>query len=234
MNLLDKLKTLVQSTVSDAVQDLLGENDDRRDAAAQKPMQRVSTNDAGNTEKLLKQADKRLATLREDLADAVAREKRAEQSWQAVGANARKLSDEMDTLLKADKGDQKSLDEAGAKLQQAKLAEKQVADAERDVQRYEQLSAKLRQEMALLEAQLNEVRRKLNQTADREVSVGVAEQTQQAAQEQRKVIENVEPELKAKEEQVAKREDNVEAKDELDSSRMADVLKRMREQKENK
>lgn len=220
MNLLDKLKTLVQSTVSDAVQDLLGE--DTRDRTA-----KIS---APDTEKLLKQADKRLAKLREDLADAVAREKRAEQSWQAAGANARKLNDEMDALLKADK-----TDDARAKLQQAKLAEKQVTDTERDAQRYEQLSAKLRQEMALLEAQLNEVRRKLNQTAEREASVNVAEQTQQVAKEQRKEIEKVEPELKAKEEEdAAKREDNVEAKDELDSSRMADVLKRMREQKEGK
>jgi phage shock protein A len=225
MNLLDKLKILVQSTVSDAVQDLLGED------TATKQTTRTPTAD---TEKLLKQADKRLAKLREDLADAVAREKRAEQSWREAGANARKLNDEVDALIKADKGDQRSLDDARAKLQQAKLAEKQVNDLERDVQRYEQLSARLRQEMALLEEQLNEVRRRLNQAEEREANVVIAEQNQQAAKEQRKAAEKAEPELKAKEEEVAKREDNVEARDELDSSRMADVLKRMREQKEQK
>jgi phage shock protein A len=225
MNLLDKLKMLVQSTVSDAVQDLLGEE------ATTKQPSRIPTTD---TEKLLKQADKRLAKLREDLADAVAREKRAEQSWQAAGTNARKLNDEVDALIKADKGGPRSLDDARAKLQQAKVAEKQVNDLERDVQRYEQLSARLRQEMALLEEQLNEVRRRLNQTEEREASVAVAEQNQQAAKEQRKAAEKAEPELTANEEEVAKREDNVEARDELDSSRMADVLKRMREQKKQK
>jgi phage shock protein A len=222
MNLLDKLKTLVQSTVNDAVQDLLGEGE----ARTQLPNRRIS---APDTEKLLKQADKRLAKLREDLADAVAREKRAEQSWQAAGANARKLNDEVDALIKADKAD-----DARARLQQTKLAEKQVNDLERDVQRYEQLSARLRQEMALLEEQLNEVRRRLNQTDEREANVTIAEQNQQAAKEQRKAAAKAEPELKAKEEEAAKREDNVEAKDELDSSRMADVLKRLKEQKEVK
>ena len=218
MNLLDKLKTLVHSTVSDAVQDLLGEDGGRS---------RASTANMPDTEKLLKQADKRLSKLRDDLADAVARAKRAEQSWQDAGANARKLNVEIDALLKADK-----TDDARLKLQQAKLAEKQVNDLERDAQRYEALSAKLRQEMALLEEQLNAVRRKLNQTEKREANATVGEQTQPVAQMQNKDTAKMEPELKVKEEQVAKREDNIEAKDELDSSRMADVLKRMKEQKD--
>lgn len=114
------------------------------------------------------------------------------------------------------------------------LAEKQVNDLEREVQRYEQLSARLRQEMALLDEQLNDVRRKLNQPEERKAEASVTEQTQQAPKAHPKEAKTVEPELKTKEEPGAKREDKLEAKVELDSSRMADVLKRMREQKEQK
>lgn len=225
MNLMDRLKLLVQSTVQGAVRgavdDLLGEGEPQRTT------QRIQPVAGPDTEKLLKQADKRLVKLRDELATALAREKRAEAAWQAAGERSRSLSNEVDALLRADK-----TDAARDKLAQVKQADIDVMALEKSLRQYAELSTRLKQEMDELEAQLNAVRRRLNQVDEREGHAELTEQQQQAQKANVNAAQKATTEIEQREEQVAKREDQIAAKGEVtDTERMADILKRLKDKK---
>ena len=221
MNLMDRLKLLVQSTVHGAVDDLLGEGEPRR------ATQRIQPVAGPDTEKLLKQADKRLVKLRDELATALAREKRAEVAWQAAGEKSRSLSSEVDALLRADK-----TDAARDKLAQVKQVDVDVAALEKSLRQYGELSTRLKQEMDELEAQLNAVRRRINQVDEREGHAQQSEQQQQAQKANVNAAQKATTEIEQREEQVAKREDQIAAKGEVtDNERMADILKRLKDKK---
>lgn len=231
MNLLDRLKLLVQSTVNEAVHDLVGDDQRRSDTRKGSTTDRsVNSASTANTEKLLRQADQRIEKLRDDLAGTVAQEKRAEPAWREAGAKAAQLNSEVDALLRNNQGD-----DARARLQQAQSAARQAADLEQELQRLATLSVQLRQEIEGLEGQLGQIRRRMQQAGGREGQANSAVQTQQPRPAQQQDTAPVEQTVQALEEQVAPHEDTSDAKANvdggLDSSRMADVLKKLQEQR---
>ncbi len=224
MNLLDRLKLLVQSTVTGAVEDLIG-GDSRRSTSSP-----IST---GDTDRLLRQADKRLETLRDRLASTVAREKRAEHAWREAGAKAMDLNSEVDALLRNNQSD-----DARARLQQAQRAAEQTAELEQELQRFAKMSVQLREEIAVLEDQLGQIRQRVKQAGEHQSPVEVVAPVPQTQQAQRKENPQVEPAVQARPEHIASPEDKQtagaeveEAVDAMDSSRMADVLKKLQEQR---
>ena len=219
MNLIDRLKLLVQSTVHGAVDDLFGEGD----APQARSTERAMPIAGPDTAKLLKQADARLARMHEDLAQALAREKRAEVAWQTAKSKAQTLSDEVDTLLKANQ-----TDAAREALAKSKAADADVATLEKSLQQYHDLTTRLKQEMDALEGQLKQVRERLHQAGEREAHADLATQHQQAQQTQSDVAKHATTELDAREEQVAQREDQIAAKDDIvDTKRMEDIIRRL-------
>lgn len=253
MKLLDRLKLLVQSTVndtlagatdalSDVVHDLVGEDSTatRRETRATR-VTRVNTAD---TDKLIRQADQRVEKLRDDLAGTVAREKRTEQAWREAGTKANQLNAEVDALLR-----ENQTDAARAKLQQAQRAAQEVADLERELQRFAQMSVQLRDEIEALETQLSQIRQRMQRAGEREANADLTDQRQQDRQAQRKdqdQMAQAEQTIRTREERVAQREDQHDARQEvdqtsgpageagMDSSRMADVLKKLQEQRNAK
>lgn len=213
MNLLDRLKLLVQSTVHGAVDDLFGEGESKPDRSA-----------APDTDKLLKQADQRLARLHNDLAQAVAREKRAEAAWQAANAKSRALNSEVDALLKADQ-----TDAAREKLAQLKRADADVATLDKSLRQYAGLTTRLKQEMDELETHIKQVRERLQRVDEHEAHADLSEQRQQTQKAQTSATEQSTVELETCEEQVAQREDQIAAHDDvIDAGRMADIIKRLK------
>jgi phage shock protein A len=170
---------------------------------------------------LLKTAQQRTSRLDDQLAQAVAREKRAEQAWRDGLARVNALEVEVDAAVRA--GQDEVARAKLAQLNQAQIKAQQFSDSWHT---YAAASEKLRIEIQDLHAQLDEARRRLQQVGEREGSAGGQEDLQHVQREQRKDAAQVGDELKAREEQVARREDDVAAREELDQSRIADLLKK--------
>ena len=77
-----------------------------------------------------------------------------------------------------------------------------------------------------LQATLDKTRKRLNQVQGRETKAASIEQTQDVKKAARKADDEVKQVIDEREEAVAKREDQVAARDELDNTRIADVLKK--------
>jgi phage shock protein A len=202
MDLLNKLSTAIRS----AAHDLFGEEpppaEDR--AAA-----------------LLKTAQQRVDRLNGQLAQAVAREKRAEQDWRDGQARVTALGAEIDAAVRAGQDDA-----ARAKLAQlnpAQIKAQQLSDSWRA---YATTSEKLRIEIQDLQAQLAEARKRLERAGERDSNAGGMEDLQQARREGRKDAAQVHEEVTSREEQAARREDDATAREELDQTRIADLLKK--------
>ncbi len=202
MDLLNRLSLALRSTVNDLFAEEPPAPEDR-------------------AARLLKTAEQRVAKLNEQLAQAVAREKRAEQDWRDARARADALEAEVNAAVR-DRQDEV----ARAKLAQLNQAQTKLLQLNDSWKSYAATSEKLRIEMQDLQAQLGEARRRLQQVGDREGNAGGMEDLQQTRREQRKESEQVREELKAREEQTARREDNVAAREELDRTRIADLLKK--------
>ena len=217
MNLLNRLSTAIRA----AAHDLFAEE-------APAPEDRAAS--------LLKTAQQRTDRLNEQLAQAVAREKRAEQAWRDALAQANALEAEVNAAVQSGQDDVAraklaQLNQAQIKTQQ--LNDRWLNDAS--------TSEKLRLEIQALQAQLGEARRRLDQVGDRAGNAGGMEDLQRIRREQRHDTTQVHHELKTREEQTARREDDIAAREELDQSRsdpteldqtrIADLLKKRNTEK---
>jgi phage shock protein A len=200
MNLLDRLKLLVESSVNAAAENALEVG---RNAAARatKP----------SADKLLGQADKRLAKLRDDLAASLAREKKAEQKWHDALSASRKLDDEVDLFLREEKNE-----EARAKLAQSKKLQAEATRFEREMQRHAAFSARLEQEIDELDRQLNAIRERIapskEPTANTPETTATKTNASAPAVVEKKSDENAQTPNQA-----------------TDTSRMADLLRKAKE-----
>lgn len=202
MDLLNRLSTAIRA----AAHDLFSEE-------APAPEDRAAA--------LLKNAQKRADRLNEQLAQAVAREKRAEQAWRDGLARATALEAEVDAAVRAGQDDTARV--KLAQLNPAQVKAQQLSDSWRA---YAATSEKLRIEIQDLQAQLGEARRRLEHVGERESNAGGLEDLQRTRREQRKETAQVRDELETREEQTARREDDAAAHEELDQTRIADLLKK--------
>ena len=84
----------------------------------------------------------------------------------------------------------------------------------------------MKTEIADLQKTLDKTRKRLNQVQGRESKAATVEQVQDTKKAQRKADDEVKQVIGEREEAVAKREDAAAARDELDNTRIADVLKK--------
>ena len=209
MDLLNRLSVAIRA----AAHDLFGEEEPPRDAAS-------------HSATLLKTAQQRVNKLNEQLAQAVAREKRAEQAWREASVQASTLEDEVNAAVRAGQDEV-----ARAKLAQLNQAQIKVQQLNDNWRGYASSSEKLRIEIQDLQAQLGEARRRLNQVGERENNAAGMEDLQRTRREQRAETAQAHEELKSREEQAAQREDHIAAREELDQTRIADLLKKRDEGK---
>ena len=202
MDLLNRLSLAIRSTVND----LFAEE-------APAPEDRAA--------RLLKTAEQRTAKLNEQLALAVAREKRAEQDWRDARTRADALEAEVNAAVR---NGQDEL--ARAKLTQLNQAQTKLLQLNDSWKSYAASSEKLRIEIQGLQAELADAHRRLQQVNEHEGNASGMENLQRARREQRKETAQVQDELKTREEQTARHEDNVAAREDLDQARLADPLKK--------
>jgi len=209
MKLLDSLALAVRT----AARDLFGEEDE-------------SPNEASRPATLLKTAQARLDALNEQLAQAVAREKRAEQAWQDAVAQASVLDDEVNAAVRAGQDDM-----ARFKLAQLKQAKDAAQKFSITWQGFAVTSEKLRIEIQDMQAQLAEARRRMTQIGERENNAIAMEGLHRIRREQRAETTQVRARaaLQTRDEQAAQREDNIAAREELDQARIVDLLKKRKE-----
>jgi phage shock protein A len=202
MNLLNRLSLALRAAASDLFSE---EAPAPQDKAAQ----------------LLRTAQQRVDKLNEQLAQAVAREKRAEQDWRTARAGVEALEAEVDAAVRAHQDETARL-----KLAQVNQAQNKLQQLSDSWKAYAASSEKLRIEMQDLHTQLAAAQQRLQQLGEREGNAGGMETLQQARREQRNEAAQVHQELAAREEQTARREDHIAAREELDQTRIADLLKK--------
>ncbi len=88
------------------------------------------------------------------------------------------------------------------------------------------LAERLKKEITDLQKTLDETRKRLNQIKGREAATSSIEQTHETKKAQRKDDSETKQVLNERDEEVANREDIITTRDELDNTRIADVLKK--------
>jgi phage shock protein A len=198
MKLIRKVKIALRS----AVHDLIGEDEFTPE---------------GEEAALLSAGQKRLEQLRQKIAPATAREKRAQLEQRRALAESQALNKAADDALIAGRDDL-----AAEKLRQAKLAEARAAEAGERHKHYDQATAALRAEISQLEANLENLRRHYSTLPDREASVETVEHVQTLRREQRTDSRALRDDLEARKERLARREDHAAAREEVDKSGLPD------------
>ena len=182
-----------------AARDLLSEDDQTVDATADRATA------------LLDAANARLNVLRDELAQAIAREKRLEAEWRTAQTQADALNEAVDALLRAN-------DDEAARNQIEPASRAQVK-ADELGERYQaagRTTARLRDEVRSLQGQVDEARHQQEQVWLRENSAESLEKLNQLKREQRKDTRTLNDDLAARRETVARREDRLAARDDLD------------------
>ena len=152
---------------------------------------------------LLDTAQARLNVLRDELATAIAREKRAEIEWHEAVAQASALDTGVDAALRAGQ------DEAAR-------AQIKADDLSEHYQACQRVSARLREEVMALQDEIDETQERYTHLTDRERNTQSLEQLNQLRRDQRKDTRALHSELDEHKEQVAKREDHAAARDEVE------------------
>ncbi len=197
MKLFDRLSIALRN----AAHDLFGEEDQ-------------APTEASHPDALLDAARRRMEVLTEQLAQAIAREKRAEQAWQSATAQADVIEDEVNTAIRA--GDDNEARARLAALKQAQAKAQALAASHHD---FAATSEKLRVEIQALQAQLAGARRQIDLLAERDNNATDMEDLQRLRREQRGETVQVHQELAARAESTAQREDRLVAREELDTRR---------------
>ncbi len=194
MKWFDRILTALRS----AARDLISEDDevegDRLDA-------------------LLEAGQTRLTVLRDELAQAVAREKRAEIEWHAAWDQANALDGHVDQALRAGQDDLARL-----QIEQASRAQVKADELGEHYQACVRVTTRLREEVNALQAQLHDVIQRQAQLSDRESSATSLEQMNRLKREQRRAASDLKRELEDRAREVSKREDYLAAREELQRS----------------
>jgi phage shock protein A len=160
---------------------------------------------------LIDAAQTRLTVLRDELAQAVAREKRAEIEWRAAWEQANALDTNVDNALRAGQDDL-----AKVHIEQASRAQVKADELSEHYQACVRVTTRLRDEVNALQAQLDDVIRRQTQLTDREQSATSLEQINRLKREQRRAASDLKRELEDRAREVAKREDYLAAREEIE------------------
>ncbi len=195
MKWFDRILTALRS----AARDLISEDDEIEG-------DRVDT--------LIDAAQTRLAVLRDELAHAVAREKRAEIEWRAAWDQANALDTNVDNALRAGQDDL-----ARMHIEQASRAQVKADELSEHYQACVRVTTRLREEVNALQTQLNDVIQRQTQLSDREGSADSLEQINRLKREQRRAASELKRDLEDRARQVSKREDYLAAREEIERTR---------------
>uniref|UniRef100_UPI00404A00CC hypothetical protein n=1 Tax=Candidatus Roseilinea sp. TaxID=2838777 RepID=UPI00404A00CC len=198
MNLFERISLVVRAVASQTARSV--------SYAGQPP-----TASEDRTAHLLELAEKRLKRLNALLAEAVAREQRADRDWQAAAARAGALDAEVDAAVSGQQDET-----ARARLEQLRRAQAKAIAAERTYRDYAAATEKLRIEIQDAQAQLDAARREYQQRAGNAGNVPPpqSDTAMQAAQR----------EESRQRQAPAEAESDIE--DSLDQTRIADLLSR--------
>jgi phage shock protein A len=195
MKWFDRILTALRS----AARDLISEDDEIEG-------DRVDT--------LIDAAQTRLTVLRDELAQAVAREKRAEIEWRAAWDQANALDTHVDNALRTGQDDL-----ARAHIEQASRAQVKADELSEHYQACVRVTTRLREEVSALQTQLDDVIRRQTQLTDREQSATSLEQINRLKREQRRAASDLKRDLEDRARQVSKREDYLAAREEIERTR---------------
>ena len=195
MKWFDRILTALRS----AARDLISEDDEIEG-------DRVDT--------LVEAAQTRLQVLRDELAQAVAREKRAEIEWHAAWDQANALDTNVDNALRAGQDDL-----ARAHIEQASRAQVKADELSEHYQACVRVTTRLREEVNALQAQLEDVLQRQTQLSDREHGADSLDQVNRLKREQRRAAADLKRDLEERARQVSKREDYLAAREEIEHSK---------------
>jgi phage shock protein A len=165
-------------------------------------------------ETLIDAAQTRLTVLRDELAQAVAREKRSEIEWRAAWDQANTLDSLVDTALRAGQDDL-----AKVHIEQASRTQVKADELSEHYQACVRVTTRLREDVNALQTQLDDVIRRQTQLIDREQSATSQEQIIRLKREQRRAASDLKRELEDRAREVARREDYLAAREELERTR---------------
>ncbi len=160
---------------------------------------------------LIDAAQTRLNVLRDELAQAVAREKRAELEWRATWDQANALDASVDSALRAGQDDLARLH-----IELASRAQVKADELSEHYQACVRVTTRLREEVSTLQTQLDDVIKRQGQLADREYSAASLEQMNHLKREQRRAAAELKRDLEERARQVSKREDYLTAREEIE------------------
>ena len=195
MKWFDRILTALRS----AARDLISEEDEIEG-------DRVNT--------LIDAAQTRLTVLRDELAQAVAREKRAEIEWRAAWDQANALDTNVDNALRAGQDDL-----ARVHIEQASRAQVKADELSEHYQACVRVTTRLRDDVNALQTQLDDVIRRQTQLTDREQSATSLEQINRLKREQRRAASDLKRELEDRAREVSKREDYLAAREEIERTK---------------
>lgn len=151
-----------------------------------------------------------LELLRDDLAEAVAREKRIERAWRQKLSEVAELKEAVDAALQADQDD-----EARMQLDRERHAQA-VADEMRELhQHHTEVTSELRKHIRDFQERLELARRQLAQLDDLDRSTELLEQLNHMQHEGQRRVARIRLQLDVREEEIALREDQIAARSEV-------------------
>ncbi len=162
-------------------------------------------------EVLIEAAQTRLNVLRDELAQAVARERRAELEWRAAWDQANALEANVDNALRIGQDDL-----ARMQIEQAARAQVKADELSEHYQACVRVTTRLREEVNTLHAQLDDVIQRQSQLSDRERSAASLEQINRLKREQRRAASELKRDLEERARVVSKREDYLAAREEVE------------------
>lgn len=151
-----------------------------------------------------------LEMLRDDLAEAIARERRSEVEWRRELTLIQSLREQVNAALQTNDDEQ-----ARAHLR-AELHAQERADALREHhQRYMEVTEHIRQALRDFRKQLDDARLQFEQLAEYERNADMLEQLNRLQLEQRWRVTSLREQLRGRGDEVAAREDQVDARDKV-------------------
>jgi phage shock protein A len=167
--------------------------------------------DVDRAARLLDAATVRLNVLRDELAQAIAREKRLEIDWHAAQTQADTLNEAIDARLRAND------DEAArSQIEPASRAQVKADELNERNQAAVRVTARLRDQVRGLQTQVDEARLQQDHLGLRESGAESLEKLHQLQREQRQDTRTLQDDLTARRDTVARREDRLAARDEVD------------------
>lgn len=164
---------------------------------------------------VLTESRSRLVLLRQELDQALAREKRAKSAYQKARTTAEAQQKQVDEQLQKGDGN------AAASLMKIALHSQQQAEqAQARYQAHIQATAQLRQIIHMVQEQMERVHQQDGSLADQQDAIIALERLNQLRREQRQSLNDIHHELTKEAEELARRKDRLSAHQDLEERRL--------------